>query len=308
MTRCNKGKLRWVRLPAASSYCCTALTRWNSPDYAALTSAMAAFHVALSDHQIHLLRFSGASSGNGSPHGSQSGNVTDRSDFRAAEPFRGPGKIVRIDARGERFIPEMYLKNVPAIFCIGDGDLYNLIESPGPDHGWIQHVYPVRGSENEDSFQFIDAVKFRQELAEHPFADVESLDPALLTGTSASISSKKTMQGAACLALRTFPHSVFGFSDVLGEKGGPLDREEVDLGFVGHCLGQERFPTSRRPREQYPFGWFDPGPTEHLGILKRPFHRLDEPALYICETSYIVPAYIGHLHEYFANGGRLDLA
>ena len=138
---------------------------------------------------------------------------------------------------------------------------FNLnVESPGPQECGVQDVGPVCGTEDEDALQVLDPIHLGQELADHSLGDmrVGAAEPRL--GTSASISSKKMMQGAACLALWKISRTPRSDSPTYFEsRVGPLTEMKLTCVSVARALASSVLPQPGGPESKIPLGGFTSG-------------------------------------------------
>ena len=133
--------------------------------------------------------------------------------------------------------------------------------------------------------------------------------PPPRVGTRASISSKKTMQGAACLALRKTSRTPRSDSPTYFDSSdGPLTEMKLTCVWLATALASSVLPQPGRPAQQDALGRPDAGAGEHLGVLERPLDRLDQPLLDLVQPADVVPAHVGKLDEDLADRRRLDLA
>ena len=116
--------------------------------------------------------------------------------------------------------------------------------------------------------------------------------PPPRTPPTASISSKKTMEGATCLAFRNSSRTARSLSPThLLNSSGPLIERKFRPDSVAraragmqysqtqhqstHCTYHGLAAAGRTEHEKSS-GWSDPKPLESLGMFVRPLHRLAE--------------------------------
>ena len=120
----------------------------------------------------------------------------------------------------------MHVEDLPPAVFFGRRNLDNLFKPPRPQHGRIHPVEPIGGPQHQHALEFLDAIHFGQQLAEHALGHLRVAPTAApRAGTSESISSKKMMHGAACLRLaKDLAHGLLGLAHVFRQQRRPLHR------------------------------------------------------------------------------------
>jgi hypothetical protein len=166
----------------------------------------------------------------------QSGLPAYALDFGAGEPFGIRGEFVEADSPGNRLPAESDFEDLLAVAAFGQWNLYEHIEATRSSESGIEQIRSVRGAEHEDALEFLDAIHFGEELANHAFGDVGIGASRAPCGHERTDPIKKDDAGGGlfCLA-ENVAYGALRFTDVLGQEGWALHGDEVALALT--CNG-----------------------------------------------------------------------
>src|ERR1019366_1706971 len=91
--------------------------------------------------------------GHGAPHRAQRCPGAQALNIGAAKTIGVGSQVADIDPRRQRLVPQMYLKDQAAALLIGQGDIDDLVKTPRPQNGRIEHVHPVGRAQQEHALQ-----------------------------------------------------------------------------------------------------------------------------------------------------------
>lgn len=155
--------------------------------------------VQLGDFELRHVKVGGTVPGDEPADGLHACLPADPGEVGAHAVFCSRGEGIEVDVVGERLAPGVDCEDRPASGRVGEPYLDLQVKPAGSQQCRVQYVGAVSGRQGDDPAQFLDSVELGQELAYHPLGDVVPAPVAPL-GASASISSRNTMQGAACRA------------------------------------------------------------------------------------------------------------
>mmetsp|Transcript_9916 Transcript_9916/g.21409 ORF Transcript_9916/g.21409 Transcript_9916/m.21409 type:complete len:275 (-) Transcript_9916:58-882(-) len=218
-------------------------------------------------------------------------------DVGAAEPVRRPGEDLDVHARFDGRLPQRRLENRYAALEVGQGDVYQLVETSRPDHGGVDDVRPVGGADDEDVLPGAHAVDLGQDLVDDTVARLAragSAAPSRLRDGVHLVEHEYTRTGRAGL-VEELSDVGLALSEPLRQELGTLDADEVGTALVRDGLGQERLTAAGRAVEEHALGRVHPELDVLVGVLDGVLDRLVELALDVLETADVLPVYVGDL-------------
>ena len=137
----------------------------------------------------------------------------DRLDVGRDVAVGAVGQVIEVDVVGQRPLAGVNLEYLPPGRLVRVVDLDVAVE---PSRA-------VGGRDHHDVLQLLEAVQLRQQLRDHPLADVAVAEPLAALGATASISSEKTTAGAFSRALANTSRTPFSDSPTyVSNSSGPL--------------------------------------------------------------------------------------
>ena len=185
---------------------------------------------------------------------------------------------------------------------------------PGPQDGRVDEVLAVRGADDDDVAQRLDAVDLGQQLGHdgrlHVGADAGAPGPEQRVHLVEEDDDRHALLGLLPGPLEDQADLALGLAHVLVEELGALDVEEVaaDVGVaghlghllgqrVGHRLGDEGLAAPRRPVEQDPLGGGQLVLGEQLAVQVGQLDGVGDGLDLVVEPADVGVGDVGHLFE-----------
>ena len=199
---------------------------------------------------------------------------------------RSPACSARSSACSGRRNAQVLREDVASGLSVGALDLDLHVEATGPQDRGVDHVLAVRGTDDDDVLESLDAVDLGEQLRDDRVLDVRADTRAASTEQRVHLVEEHD-DGHALggLLARTLEHQAdvpLGLADVLVEQLGALDVEEerLALGLAGHLgdllgegvrdrLGDQRLATTRRAVKENSLGGLEFVLAEQVGVEVR---------------------------------------
>ena len=112
------------------------------------------------------------------PDGILARALADLSDICTAESLGVLGKSVQVNILSHRRLPEAGFEDLEPGLVIGQGDVDKLIKTPWPEQSRVNDVWPVGGTNDENSLLGIHAIHLSQQLVQHSVSSTSSITNA----------------------------------------------------------------------------------------------------------------------------------
>ena len=153
-------------------------------------------------------------------------------------------------------------------------DCYLPVKTSGTQQGWVQHIRPVRGGDDNNAFLGVKAVHFDQQRVEGLFTFIVATPKPVSPAPPDSVNFIDENQTGRILA-RLFEHVAHpagADADKHFHEIGPADAEKRGVRLAGDGLGEQRFPRAGGTHHQYALGDSPAELLEFFGVLQ----KLDE--------------------------------
>src|SRR5262245_47987251 len=156
----------------------------------------------------------------------------------------------------QRNLAGMYSQNFLTSANIRTIDDDAAIEAPGAQQSRIEHVGPVRGSHQDDTFVRLEAVHLNQQLVQRLFALIVTTSETCAAVTADSVNFiDEDDAGRIFLALfEQVANAAGANADEHFYEVGPRNREKWHVCFASNCPGKEGLTGSRRSNQQHSLG------------------------------------------------------
>ena len=95
-------------------------------------------------------------------------------------------ELLNVDVISNRCLREVDLQNLASRLCVGQRHVHDAVETTGSQQRGVDAVWSVRGCDDCDVSQRLDAVDFGEQLCEHAIRDVTSA-----TASGSTLSRKR---------------------------------------------------------------------------------------------------------------------